>query len=67
MTEPRTDRPDLPIDDRDEPIPGGDFPPDPDAATRQDLPRDIPGPEDDQGLDEMIAKDIDDLDPGDGE
>jgi len=67
MTEPRDDRPDLPIDDREEPVTDGDFPRDPDAAPRQDAPRDTPGPEDGQSLDEMIAKDIDDLDPGHGE
>lgn len=66
MTEPDPERPDLPIDDRDPPPTGDDFPSDADAAPRMDAPSGTPGP-DDQDLDEMIAKDIDDLDPGDGE
>lgn len=67
MTQPRTDRPDLPIDDRDEPLTGDDLPQDPDAEPGVDAPGDIPGPEDATDLDRMIAADIDDLDPGDGE
>ena len=63
MTEPRTDRPDQPMEDPEEPMTPGDFPADPAATPRQDAPSDIPAPEAGQDLDKMIAEDIDDLDP----
>lgn len=66
MTDPRTDRPDLPLDDRDEPVSALDLPGD-GRADPQDAPSDVPGPEDGDDLDTLIAKDIDDLDPGAGE
>ena len=66
MTAPRTDRPDLPIDDRDEPLTGDDRQEAP-GTQPQEAPVDLPGPEDRTDLDRMLADDIDDLDPGDGE
>jgi hypothetical protein len=61
MTERTTERPDLPMDDRDEPVPGGGFPPEPGSEPRQDLPADIPGPEDDKHVASILAKDVDAL------
>lgn len=63
MTEPRTDRPDLPLDDRDEPVTGIDLPQDPADGLPIDAPADVPGPEEGGSLDRMIAQDIDKLDP----
>lgn len=63
MTEPRTDRPDLPLDDRDEPVTGIDLPQDPADGLPIDAPADAPGPEEGGSLDRMIAQDIDKLDP----
>ncbi|MFN8620138.1 MAG: hypothetical protein U0869_11820 [Chloroflexota bacterium] len=63
MTEPRTERPDLPLDDRDEPVTAIDVPQDPADDRPIDAPADIPGPEDQTSLDRMIARDIDQLDP----
>lgn len=63
MTEPRTDRPDLPIGDHDDPVTGLDLPQDQPDGTPIDAPADVPGPEEGGSLDRMIAQDIDDLDP----
>jgi hypothetical protein len=63
MTEPRTDRPDLPIGDRDDPVTGLDLPQEPGDGRPIDAPADVPGPEEGSSLDRMIARDIDELDP----
>lgn len=63
MTEPRTDRPDLPIGDRDDPVTGLDLPQDPADGLPIEAPADVPGPEEGTDLDRMIAQDIDALDP----